>query len=170
MLPLLGSLLLAYVTLALQATVAQAMGVGGIRPDLPLIAVVLLASRRGAATGALAGFLIGLGQDLTNPAFLGLNALAKGCIGYGLGRLRERFDAATPVTHTIILLVAGLLHDLIYLTIWTRLTLSEMAYQTGTRTIPTLIYTVFIGFWVFVLVGWFPGRRTRHGRSSLAGR
>ena len=170
MLPLLGSLLVAYTALALQATLAQGMGVGGIRPDLPLIAVVVLASRRGAATGALAGFFIGLGQDLTNPAFLGLNALAKGCIGYGLGSMRDRFDAATPLTHTIILLVAGLLHDFIYLTIWTRLTPSEMAYQLGTRTIPTLIYTAFIGFWVFVLAGWFPGRRSRRGRSSLASR
>jgi len=169
MLSFLGALLFAYLALALQATVAQAIGVGGIRPDLPLIAVVLLASRRGAATGAWAGFFIGLGQDLTNPALLGLNALAKGCIGYGLGRLRERFDAATPATHTAILVIAGLVHDLIYLTIWTRLALSEMAYELGTRTLPTLVYTAFVGFWVFVLAGWFPGRRrSRHGRSSLA--
>lgn len=170
MLSVLGSMLLAYLALALQATVAQAVGVGSIRPDLPLIAVVFLASRRGAATGALAGFFIGLGQDLTNPAFLGLNALAKGCIGYGLGRMRDRFDAATPLTHTVILLIAGLLHDIIYLTIWTRLALGEMVYQLATRTIPTLLYTAFIAFWVFVLAGWFPGRRSRHARSSLAGR
>jgi rod shape-determining protein MreD len=169
MLSFLGALLFAYLSLALQATVAQAIGVGGIRPDLPLIAVVVLASRRGAATGAWAGFFIGLAQDLTNPAFLGLNALAKAVIGFGLGSMRQRFDAATPATHTAVLVVAGLVHDIIYLTIWTRLALSEMAYEIGVRTIPTLLYTAFVGFWVFVLAGWFPGRRgSRHGRSRLA--
>ena len=44
MLPLLGAMLVGYLALALQATVVHAMGVGGIRPDLPLLAVVLLAS------------------------------------------------------------------------------------------------------------------------------
>ena len=171
MLPLFGTFLIGYLALALQATVVHAMGVGGIRPDLPLLGVVLLASRRGPMTGVLVGFMIGLGQDLTNPEFLGLNALAKGCIGYGIGGLRERFNAATPITHTIILVVAGLLHDLIYLTIWSRLALTEMAYGLATRTVPTLLYTAFLGFWVFVIAGLLSGRRgSRHGRSSLASR
>src|SRR2546423_12596695 len=45
------------------ATVAPALGIAGVTPDLPLIVVVLLALRRGPEFGCAAGFAAGLLQD-----------------------------------------------------------------------------------------------------------
>jgi rod shape-determining protein MreD len=165
------TVLLVYLALALQATVVQFIGIAGIRPDLPLIATVLLALTRGSAVGTSGGFLIGLGQDITNPAFLGLNALTKSVLGYSLGTLRERFDAAAAASYAAILFVGTIAHDLLYLTVYTRLVLPEMMLALVTRTLPTAVYTAGVGIWVFMLVAAVSGRRShRVGRSRLASR
>ncbi len=165
-----GALLLGYAALALQAAFAPYIAIGGIEPDLPLVATVILASLRGPASGTACGFLIGLGQDLSNPAFLGLNALAKSILGYGVGTLRERFEAGNAITHAIILFVATPIHDLIYLTVYTRLSLSEMIRQLATTSLPTALYTAALGMWLFTLLASMSGKRGhRLGRSRLAG-
>src|SRR3989475_13307431 len=45
------------------ATLAPALGIGGVTPDLPLIVGALLALRRGPEFGCVAGFGAGLLQD-----------------------------------------------------------------------------------------------------------
>ena len=164
-------LLFVYAALALQATVVQYIGIAGVRPDLPLMVTVLLALTRGPNTGTTCGFLIGLGQDITNPAFLGLNALTKSVLGYSMGTLRDRFDAATALSYAAILVVATLGHDLLYLTVYQRLVLPEIMLALVTRTLPTAVYTAAVGVWVFMLVASVSGRRShRIGRSKLAHR
>src|SRR5262245_66261539 len=123
---LLQALLIGFVALGLQATLVPHIAIAGIRPDLPLLAVVLLGYGRGAAGGTLAGFLIGLAQDLTNPSFLGLNALAKSVIGNGMGTMRAHLDAGSLPLRVAVLFAAVIAHDLIYLTIFTRLALSDL--------------------------------------------
>jgi rod shape-determining protein MreD len=164
-------LLIGYLSLALQATWVHYLGIAGIAPDLPLVATVLIALLRGAGAGTAGGFLIGLGQDLTNPAFLGLNALVSCLLGYAVGSLRERFDAGTAPTAAAVLFAATLAHDLLYLTIQTRLVLSEILVGLATRSVPTALYTAAVGACVFLLLASLSGRRGhRLGRSRLAGR
>ncbi len=166
-----GPVLLCYLALALQATLVPYIGIAGIRPDLPLVAVTLIALGRGGTAGVVAGFLVGLAQDLTNPGFLGLNALAKCLLGYTAGTLRVRFDAGTAWTYGALVAVATLAHDLVYLTIYTRLVLSEMFLSLATRTLPTALYTAVAGAFVAVATGALSGRGShRLGRSQLARR
>ena len=162
------TVLLGYAALALQATWIPYVGIAGITPDLPLIVTVLLALQRGPNTGTICGFLIGLGQDLANPGFLGLNALTKTIVGYALGKLRDRFDADTAPTCAATLFVATLAHDLLYLAISTRLVLSDMLITWATRTLPTAVYTAGAGTILFVKISAFTVRRGhRLGRSHL---
>jgi len=167
----LASILLVYGALALQATLIPALGIAGIRPDLPLVAVTLVALSRGAATGTITGFLVGLAQDLGNPGFLGLNALAKCLVGHTVGTLRGRFDAGTALSHALVLGAATVAHDLVYLTIHRRLVLSEIFLALGTHTLPTALYTAVVGSLLAVLLAALAGRRShRFGRSQLANR
>ncbi len=162
---------LGYAVLALQATWVHALGIAGITPDLPLIATVLIAHGRGPSAGTVAGFLIGLGQDLANPTLLGLNALTKSVSGWALGNLRERFDAGTAPACAATLFVATLAHDLLYLAISTRLVLSDMLVTWATRTLPTAGYTAAVGTVLFLLLASVSGRRAhRLGHSRLASR
>src|SRR5260370_18661235 len=73
-----------------QATVAPALRIGDIAPDLPLIVVVLLALRRGPEFGCLAGFAAGLlpepagGGRVRHPAPpQGLGCFPNGALGGG---------------------------------------------------------------------------------------
>ena len=116
---------IAFAALALQATLVPHVRIAGISPDLPLIATVLLAYRRGPTGGTLAGFAIGLGQDLTNPAFLGLNALVKSLVGFGAGSGRDALDVSNAPLAAAVLATAKLVHDLAYLLVFTHLSLSD---------------------------------------------
>jgi rod shape-determining protein MreD len=158
----LGAVLLCFAVLGLQATVVPHLGIAGIKPDLPLVLTVLLAFWRGAAAGTTAGFFIGLAQDVTNPAFLGLNALTKSLLGYAAGSLREHLNAGHPVAHAAVLFVAVLLHDLVYLTIYTHLALSNLLMGLLARSLPTALYTALVGMWAFAALGSM-SRRGVHG-------
>lgn len=160
-----------FVMLALQATLVPHLAIAGIRPDLPLIAVVMLASARGSTAGTIGGFCIGLAQDLSNPAFLGLNALAKSLLGFAAGTLRVHLDAGSLPMRAAVLFVSVLGHDLVYLTILTRLELSELFLGLVTRSLPTAFYTLVVGMWALAALGAL-GRRGVHtrGRPALARR
>src|SRR3989454_2750456 len=67
------------------ATLAPALGIGGVTPDLPLIVVVLLALRRGPEFGCVAGFGAGLLQDAAGGGLIGVPALTKALIGFAIG-------------------------------------------------------------------------------------
>jgi rod shape-determining protein MreD len=166
---ILWPIVLAYLALALQSTLVPYIGIGGARPDLPLVAVVLIALSRGPAAGTLAGFLVGLAQDLTNPAFLGLNALAKCLLGHVAGNLKSRFDTATLASYAALLAGAVMAHDLVYLTVYTRLVLSEMFQELVTGTLPRALYTAAVGAVIGVVLDALSGRRLyRFGRSRFA--
>ena len=159
----------AYLSLAVQSTLVPYVGIGEARPDLPLVAVVLIALSRGPAAGTLAGFLVGLAQDLTNPSFLGLNALAKCLLGHVAGSLKVRFDTATLASYAALLSGAVLAHDVVILTVTTRLVLSEMFQELATGTLPRALYTAVVGAGIGVLLDAFSGRRLyRFGRSRFS--
>lgn len=79
------------------ATLAPALRIGDVAPDLPLIVVVLLALRRGPEFGCLAGFAAGLLQDTTGGSLIGLQALTKAIIGFAIGAAGHRLSAAQPL-------------------------------------------------------------------------
>ena len=68
--------------------------VWGVRPDLLLIFVLVLAERNGALAGLAAGFFGGLFQDATSVGIAGVMALAKCSIGFWAGRWLAYRDAA----------------------------------------------------------------------------
>lgn len=79
------------------ATLAPALRVGGVAPDLPLIVVVLLALRRGPEFGCLAGFAAGLLQDAAGGGLIGIQALTKGLVGFVIGALGGRLRVTQPL-------------------------------------------------------------------------
>lgn len=162
--------ILGFTALALQATVVRHISIFGIRPDLPLIVVVLLGVTRGGTTGTIAGFAIGLAQDLTNPAFLGLNALTKSLLGFGGGSMRSHLNTGSLPLHAAMLFAAVLAHDLVYWTIFTRLALTDLFIALVTRSLPTAVYTAVVGMWIVAVLGPRLGRGTALGRPSYSRR
>jgi rod shape-determining protein MreD len=80
-----------------QATLAPALRIADVAPDIPLIVVVLLALRRGSEFGCAAGFAAGLLQDVAAGGLIGVQALTKALVGFGLGAAGHRLRVTQPL-------------------------------------------------------------------------
>ena len=76
--------------LFMQIVVADWLSLGSIAPDFLILVVVFFSLYRGATQGAIFGFVFGFLQDLANPGFLGLNALAKSLLGFTVGKIGSK--------------------------------------------------------------------------------
>lgn len=78
-------------------SVAPALRIGGVAPDIPLILTVLLGLSRGPEVGCLSGFAVGLLQDVAGGGFVGAQALTKALAGFAAGLIGERLWVADPL-------------------------------------------------------------------------
>jgi rod shape-determining protein MreD len=79
------------------ATVAPAMRIAGVTPDLAMIVIVLLALRRGPQFGCVAGLAAGLLQDAATGGLIGVQGLTKALIGFGIGAAGGRLSVQQPL-------------------------------------------------------------------------
>jgi len=112
---------LVVVALAVQTSRWLRLPIAGVKPDLLLALVYYFARFEGAASGTILGFLVGLLEDLTNPAAFGLGALAKCTVGFLTGRYwaGRRMFKANWRAQMLTLFTAVVLHDFIYLLFYT---------------------------------------------------
>jgi rod shape-determining protein MreD len=90
-------------------------GATRLSPDLLLFALVTLAMRSGPGTGAVAGFLVGLVNDVLSPARFGASALAHTIVGYAAAWGRAVFFADNILVTAGFVAVGLWLRDLILL-------------------------------------------------------
>jgi rod shape-determining protein MreD len=78
-------------------TLAPAIRIADVAPDIPLLLVLLVALRRGPEFGCLAGFTAGLLQDAATGGLVGAQALTKALVGFAIGSLGTRFRVTQPL-------------------------------------------------------------------------
>jgi rod shape-determining protein MreD len=125
--------------------VGPLIDIGGVAPDFTIIALVILALASGPIPGTVGGFLLGLVQDLSNPTLLGLQALCKTGLGYGLGRLRGRLVHGMPLVEATVIAISVLAHDLVFLMIQSNLSGESNFLSFFTLTLPSAIYSGLVG-------------------------
>lgn len=128
-----------------EVLVAPLIDIKGIAPDFSIIALIILALSAGAGPATAGGFVLGLVQDLSQPTLLGLHALCKCGVGFGVGSLRGRLVHGVPVVEATMVALAVLLHGFIYLLFQSRLIDEAFLVPLLTRTIPEAIYSGLIG-------------------------
>src|SRR5262245_10277699 len=96
-----------------QTSIAAALSVAGVPPDLPMILVVFLALRYGSEAGCLAGFLTGLLLDVTGGGLVGVQALSKALAGFAMGLTSGRFWATNPLVQVPAVVVLTVLEGLL---------------------------------------------------------
>jgi rod shape-determining protein MreD len=102
--------------LILQTTFIPFLSLSGILPDLLLIWVVVFAIRRGQVEGMVAGFIVGLLEDLLMTQFFGLSALTKTIAGFAAGYFfNENKTVQTLGTYRLVLIILGIsfLHNVV---------------------------------------------------------
>lgn len=133
--------ILLLVVLVLQSTVLYRIEVGGIRPDLLTAFVVYFAWMRGPLAGTVAGFSIGLLQDLDAPGPLGLNALAKTLVGFLVAKAGFRVHRSNLGVRFAFFFSALLVHDVVYFGVLTNGDLGQFAAQMVFVGLPSALYT-----------------------------
>jgi len=94
------------------ATLAPALRIGDVAPDIPLIVVILLALRRGPEFGAIAGFAAGLLQDVAGGGLVGAQALTKAVLGFTLGVIGGRLRVTQPLVQVTGLVVLSIVEGI----------------------------------------------------------
>ena len=89
-------LLMAFGGSLAQSSVVPSWSIAGITPDLPLILTAVIALRRGPETGCLVGFASGLFQDVASGGLLGVQALSRALVGFGVGFLPGKLTVNHP--------------------------------------------------------------------------
>ena len=135
-----------------ETILGPALAIKGIAPDFSVVALVILALAAGPMPATTGGFLIGLVQDLANPALLGLHAFCKCVLGYGLGKLRGRLIYGMPVVEFAVLVLAVLAHDLVFLLVQDRFGAGSSLAAYFLQSAPVALYTGVVGLPVLRLV------------------
>jgi len=128
----------------LQLFFSRLLDIKGIRPDFLLIVVVWIAYREDRFVGTILGFAIGLLQDIFEPQFFGLSALAKSIAGFIAGRPFYR-DLNIKYWTGVNLGINSFIHDFIYFNIYYLGTDASIFKTTFRYVIPGSFYTLIIG-------------------------
>jgi rod shape-determining protein MreD len=133
----------------LQMLVAPRIAIGEIAPDFMLLLVAYFAMHRKPGQAAIAGFIVGFLQDLYNPELLGLNALTKSIVGYGVALVASKVERGSSLLIMALIGAAAFVNDFIYLLFFTGLHLGRFFILLTTVSIPSTVYTALIGIAVF---------------------
>ena len=130
--------------LILQTTFIPFLSVGGFLPDLFVLWLVYVAVRRGQLEATIAGFIIGLLQDVVTTQFFGLAAFSKTVCGFVAGYFfNENNTEQTLGTYRYMLItgLASVVHNLIYFSIFLQGSQETMSVLVLEATLATSLYT-----------------------------
>ena len=128
-----------------ETLISPLIDIKGIAPDFSIIALIILSLSSGPVSGTIGGFAVGLIQDLTQPTLLGLRALCKCGVGFGIGNLRGRLVHGVPVVEATMIALAVLAHDLVFLLFQSRLIDESFLMPLVTRSLPVAVYSGVVG-------------------------
>ena len=144
------------------ATLAPALRIGDVAPDIPLIVVVLLALRRGPEVGCAAGFAAGLLQDVAGGGLLGVQALTKALVGFGLGAMAGRLRVTQPLVQVPGLVLLTIAEGLARFTLLQLFRFPAPFTELMTYVvIPQAVYNGFLGALVGFALAWSDMIRAR---------
>ena len=144
------------------ATLGPALRVADVAPDIPLIVVVMLALRRGPEFGCGAGFLAGLLQDAATGGLLGVQALTKSVIGFGIGAVGSRLRVSQPLVQVPGLVVLSLVEGVARFALLQLFHFPASFGELMTYVVlPQAIYNGFLGAALVLALAWAESVRER---------
>ena len=164
------NILLIIVALLVQSTLFGRMDIFGARPDLAMLVLIFIAGSTEPAESILYGFLIGFIQDVYTPEFLGFNSFTMSLMGFALGIVKETLTVENYSVKTLLTLVACMVHDLLYLSLYTSFDFSLLVKLFVKNSLPGALYTSIIAFLFVAAYGWVVGGGLKIVRELTTGR
>lgn len=154
---------IALIMFVIQMTVIHHITIAGCGPDLIIILLVALVLERGPVLAVVIGFLLGFLQDLGNASFLGMNALAKSILAYGVSRLGGGLLPENVLYKGFVIFAACLLNDIIVLPIVSSFSIKEMFFSFFRYSILSALYSAILGVCIYALLELFTRKVVRTG-------
>ena len=156
-------ILASFVVFVLQVTLAHNVKVAGASPDLMMVMLVVLVIDRRPVTGIIAGFLLGFLQDLGNASFLGMNALAKSVVGYGIARFGRDYLPDNILFKGLFVFAACLINDIVTLHVSASFNPAEVIVAFFRYSVLSAAYTALLAVIVMQVIDILPKRMVRSG-------
>jgi rod shape-determining protein MreD len=102
-----------FAAFVLQTTIVPAISIMGVKPDLLVLFLFMLAIKVGILPAIYIGFVIGLVQDLYSPSILGQSALAKTVAGFFAGLFNEKVMRLDPLFQGVLLIFTFFVNDIV---------------------------------------------------------
>lgn len=135
----------AIVAIVLQVSLVPYISLSSITPQLPLLVVIFIGTRRGSYVGVIAGFLTGLLLDAFSTGFLGLSAMTYSLVGFLSGKVFY-WDVALPLGRWALASAVGVLFNTIIFTyIYTLGDAPPFSVMLLRQALPTAGYTWLVG-------------------------
>ncbi|HER44302.1 MAG TPA: rod shape-determining protein MreD [Candidatus Eisenbacteria bacterium] len=150
--------LLAVVIFVLQFKVVPSIGLLGAAPDLVTVLLVALALERGTVGAVVIGFALGFLQDLGNASYLGVYALSKSLVAYGVSRFGAGFLPESILFKGVLIFAASLFNEAVVLVVTAGFDVPAMIVSFIRYSIPASLYTAVVGVVVFAVVDAVTGR------------
>ncbi len=135
------NILIIALVLLVQSTLTSRFAIFGIQPDMVLILLFLLVYVSGPAESIAYGFLIGFLQDVYTPEYLGANAFSMSLVAFLLDISRDRFTIENYPVRTLVGFLACIIHDIVYLSFYTKFDSGMMADLFIRESLPGAVYT-----------------------------
>jgi len=153
----------AFVVFILQVTAIGRLGIAGCFPDLMIILLVALVLERGPVVAVIIGFLLGFLQDLGNASFLGMNALAKSIVAYGVSRLGGGLLPENVLYKGLIVFAACLADDIVVLPIVNSFSPGDIVVSFFRYSLLSALYSALLGIAIYALLELLTRRVVRRG-------
>ena len=129
---------------SLQYSLSDYLIIRDIKPDFLIIFVMYVGLKYGSSSGVIAGFTIGLLEDLAGVGSLfGLAPLVKSTVGFFMGMLKGKYSSLNPITFHFIWVIIFFLNGFIY---------SYIRFQTVYGSEPFLFFRLWLFSSVYTLV------------------
>lgn len=151
----------ALIVFVLQVTVVNEISIAGASPDLVVVLLILLITDRDPVSAVVIGFLLGFLQDLGNASFLGMNALAKSVVAYGISRLGGDFLPENIVFKALLIVIASLVNDVIVLIVTTGFDAVDIIVSFFRYSILSAVYGGLVGIVAMTVAKVMGGRVVR---------
>ncbi len=148
------NILLITLALLVQSVFFGKFDIYGVRPDLALIVLIFLSNETTAVPLIFYGFLTGFIQDVYSPEYLGYNAFAMSLTAYFLSLLRERLTVENYTVRLLATVIACLLHDAFYLSLYTGFELNVLVSLFVSESLPGAVYTSVLAVFLVKIWQW----------------
>ncbi len=136
-----------------QSTILTYVSIGGVRPDLCLVATCLVGFLAGEVEGMMLGLALGFVQDLFSASDLCLNLVTKAMIGLIAGVAARHLASATPLAMLGTILAVSALSGIMFLGMLRAAGgLAEMGVAFVSIVLPQAFFDAVVGAGVYWLI------------------